>query len=449
MPARPWSLPAHGRHPLDGGADLVTLDLPGQHVLSLRVGLPAPLAAEPRELEGVAWMVTRGLDEGTSRYSAQELAEVIESHGIALGAGIGEQGLVIEMEVTAAHFRAAVGLLAHCLTEASYPDAVVARLQRARLSEIDHARADAAARGGMEFARAYFHPEDRASRLAGGEPESVARIGSQDVRGYYASVMQPRNAVLVLAGDLAGLDSDPVGVVGEGLAGWTARPSSVAAASERSEVPVSGARGEDAAATVLVDRPGSAQSFLYLGRPGPTRRTPHGWGAYQVLAFLLGGSPQSRIDAVLREERGYTYGMRAGFRPRRDGGVCHVSGSVRAEATAEALAALREVLDVSGEGLSEQEVRHAADFVAKTAPGRYSTADSVANELVRLALDDLGPEFVTGTVETSRTLTRQAAAAAWDEVAGGPGWTTVVVGDAERHLTALERLGPVRVVPTS
>jgi len=208
-------------------------------------------------------------------------------------------------------------------------------------------------------------------------------------------------------------------------------------------------RRDQAATTVLVDRPGSAQSYLYLGRPGPARRTEHGWGAYQVLACLLGSSPQSRIDAVLREERGYTYGMRAGFRPRRRTGVCAVSGAVRADATAPALATLREVLDVRGPELTEREVRQAADFVAKTAPGRYSTADAMASEVVRLALDGLGPDFVTATVETSRTLTREAAAEAWEAVATGPAWTTIVVADADQHRAALEELGPVQLVPAS
>ena len=54
---------------------------------------------------------------------------------------------------------------------------------------------------------------------------------------------------------------------------------------------------------------------------------------YQVLAMLLGGAPHARLDRVLREERGYTYGVRLGFRPRSVGGTTVVAGSVRADAT--------------------------------------------------------------------------------------------------------------------
>ena len=41
---------------------------------------------------------------------------------------------------------------------------------------------------------------------------------------------------------------------------------------------------------------------------------------------MIGGSPNARVDAVLREEKGYTYGIRSVFRPRRVGGLFLTSG---------------------------------------------------------------------------------------------------------------------------
>ncbi|WP_158288678.1 M16 family metallopeptidase [Ornithinimicrobium flavum] len=194
-------------------------------------------------------------------------------------------------------------------------------------------------------------------------------------------------------------------------------------------------------------RPGLTQTELYLGRPGPDRRTPHGWGTYQALSMLLGGSPHARIDRVLREERGYTYGIRAGFRPRAVGGLCVVGGSVRADVTVPALTELLEILRTPGSELEVEEVRAAADFVARTAPGRYLTADAVADEIVSLVSDGLDPApTVTRTLAELQDLSAERAAAAWDEVRTGPGWTVVAVGDPE-HAGGLEALGlgPVQV----
>ena len=86
-----------------------------------------------------------------------------------------------------------------------------------------------------------------------------------------------------------------------------------------------------------MDRPGSVQTEIAVACPAPDRSTPHGWAPHPVLAFVLGGSPNARVDALLREEKGYTYGIRTSFRPRVAGGSFVTQGSVRSEVTGEAV----------------------------------------------------------------------------------------------------------------
>lgn len=468
----PWSFPAVTDRRLASGLRVRTIDLPGQQVVSVRLAVPGPLEHEPRHLEGVAAVMARCLDEGSARHTPEEMAEQIEQEGIALGAGVGERGLVVELDVAGSRLEPALQILAECLSEPAFPDAEITRAVRARLTEIAHEQADPGSRAAAEFQATYLRGAERASRPLGGTVSSVSRVAAADVRAFHAATVVPHRATLVVAGDFKGMPQPPDVLVEQALRSWTgtapARDTGVAPAQDTGEAtelgngvatelgngpaPSADPRAPDAGRVVVVHRAGSPQTELYLGRPGPDRRTPHGWGAYQVLAFLLGGSPQARVDAVLREERGYTYGMRVGFRPRRSGGVCVVSGAVRADATMPALQALSEVLAVTGEDLGEAEVRHAADFVARTAPGRYATAAAVAGQVTQLALDDLDVDSVDDTLAQALGLTRDAAAAAWEEVRGGPGWSLVVVGDSEHTPMAdLEALGwgPVTVVPLS
>ena len=114
-----------------------------------------------------------------------------------------------------------------------------------------------------------------------------------------------------------------------------------------------------------------------------------------MLSFVLGGSPSARIDAVLREEKGYTYGIRSSFRPRVAGGSFVTSGSVRSEVTGEAVEILLGILDGARDGFTDAEVRSGVDYVGKTAPGRYATADAVADETAALALEGLPLDFTT------------------------------------------------------
>ncbi|CAN5395305.1 pitrilysin family protein [soil metagenome] len=438
--AAAWEFPTPDSNRLDTGLSVLTVHLPGQHVISVRLALPVPLSVEPRAIEGVASLMVDAFDEGTTRHTSQEFADLIERHGIAFGAGVSGRGIVLEMEVTAEHFAAGLDILAQCLCEAAQPDAEVQRLKRARISDIDHEYADAASRAAIEFARTYYSDDDRASRPTAGSQASVAGIQPEDVREYYRRYVTPESATLVVAGDVSTLDESLVGLVQRRLSDWVGQRAGTSEGSLYRTDPGT-LRRVDASRMVLVDRPGSPQSHLSLGRPGPARHTQHGWGTYQVLGFLLGGFPQSRIDAVMREQRGYTYGMHATFLPRGAAGVCSVAGAVRAQATAEALETLLGLLSVTGDDLMEAEVQHAADFVAKTAPGRYSTAGDIADEVIRLRLDGLDARFVTETLATARSADVASTAAAWDDVRRGPDWTVVIVGDAAAHADAIRALG--------
>ena len=64
-PAVVWAFPAPQRARLSNDIDLMLFDLPGQHVISAHLVLDVPLNAEPRDIEGVATICARTLDEGT------------------------------------------------------------------------------------------------------------------------------------------------------------------------------------------------------------------------------------------------------------------------------------------------------------------------------------------------------------------------------------------------
>ncbi|HET8594004.1 MAG TPA: pitrilysin family protein [Intrasporangium sp.] len=449
-PPRPWTFPAGATTTLPNGATLVTYDVPGQYVLSIRLGLPVSLADEPRGLEGLATVMARTLDEGTARHSAEEFARLLERKGVSFGAGIGSAGLTMDVDVVKGNLEPALDLLRQILTEPAFPEPEVARQVRTRLAEIDQERAVAANRGVIEFVKTLYAEDDRSSRPVGGTRETVSRIGREDVIAFHAEQVVASGATIVVAGDLSGLDVPAL--VGQALGGWAAGP--VERPSAISHTPT---LAEDRCRIVVVDRPGSVQTEFVVGAPGPDRSVEGGWAPYPVIGFVVGGSPNARIDAVLREEKGYTYGIRSSFRPRRSGGLFLTSGSVRADATVESLRLLVELLTSGCGGFSEKEARSGVDFIAKTAPGRYATADDVADEAVTMALDGRTTQFTTDnlrdlvTVDASRldaAFGRFAATAGIDPDQPGSGWTIVLVCDAAEHMSGIQGLGlgPVTVV---
>lgn len=437
----PWSFPVPRVTRLDNGVTVLVYDAPGQHVWSVRLGVRSPLAAEPREQEGVRTIMARCLDEGSSRYTAQELAELLERRGVAMGAGVGDRGLVIEMDMPRRHASSALELLREVLLEPVFPDQEVRRQVRTRLAEIEQERAAPGQRAALEFVRTFYRRQDRFARATAGEPRTISALTRDDVVEQHRRILDPADATLAVAGDFSG--ADVPALVERWLGDW--RPlagevGQVADALDAHQAPPVGVRADDAARVVVVDRPGSVQSELYLGCAGPDRRVEGGWAPYPVLSFMVGGSPQARIDSVLREERGYTYGIRCVFRPRVDGGLFVVSGSVRSEVTAPALGELITILERAREGFEPGEVRAGIDFVRQTAPGRYATADALADEAAARTLEGLTTAHTTATLQAMADLTPERLTQAYRRYVDGS-WTIVAVGDAQEIAEPIRKLG--------
>ncbi|AKU17583.1 M16 family metallopeptidase [Luteipulveratus mongoliensis] len=429
----PWAFPAPARHVLANGMTALIYRLPGQYVTSTRVVLPSVLSAEPRDREGVASIVSRTMDEGTASHTGEELAELFERNGIGLGAGVSEQGLTVDLDATTSRLGQALDLAAECLREPVFDQAEVGRHVRQRLSEIDHERAGAASRAAIEWVQTFYTSASRGSRPTSGGRETVEPITSADCATYHAAHVRPAGGTVIVAGDVD--EQSAIADLERTLGAWS--PESASAATDSAEP--RDQRDAGSQRIVFVDRPGSVQTEVYVGTAGPNRRAEGGWAAYPALSFLLGGSPSARIDAVLREDKGYTYGMRTSFRPRRHDGLFIAAGSVRGDVTAESYGLLLDVLEGATEGFTAEETQSAIDYIGKTAPGRFATADAVADEAARLRLDGLDTDFVSSYLEDVRALTPERLQEAWKSVVGS--WTTVLVGDAEAHADAVRALG--------
>ena len=86
----------------------------------------------------------------------------------------------------------------------------------------------------------------------------------------------------------------------------------------------------------LVDKPGAAQSTFAFGKPGPARNTPD-YFALQVMNTMLGGMFQSRLNANIREEKGYSYGVSSNFAYGKGPGAFRTGGDIVTEKSDAAL----------------------------------------------------------------------------------------------------------------
>jgi predicted Zn-dependent peptidase len=427
-PAAVWSFPGPRRARLSNGIELMIFELPGQHVISAHLVLDVPLNAEGRDVEGVATICARTLDEGTRRHDGDEFAELLETEGAGFGVDLSLSGLQAILDVPASHLDRALELFAEAVAEPSLGDRDVNRHIQLRLAEIEQAQANSSQTASIAFRAAVFEESRRAARMNGGEPETVRQVTPDAVGVFHHDHFGPAGATLILAGDFA---EDPIAAAERCFGAWRNDDQQRVVP----ENPIAGQRR-----TVLVDRPGAVQADVRLGGFGIDRLDPR-WSAVSVASYAMGGAFLSRLNAVLREEKGYTYGVRMNFGPMRRGGSFAVQGSFRTEVVVEALAITRELIKVDEVPFSSQEVSEAVAFFSGVSPLRYATADGVADQAATQILAGLPDDYVDRSLALLRSVTPEAATEAYRSVVNPDELTLVVVGDAERLADPLRVTG--------
>ncbi len=412
-----WSFPSPRRAQLSNGIELITFQLPGQHVIATHLVLDIPLHVEERALEGVATMGARVLDEGTRRHAGEEFAELLETEGAGFGIDVSLAGLQAILDVPASHLEPAMELFAEAIMEPALSDRDVDRHVQLRLAEIEQAQANSAQAASIAFRSAVFDAETRASRMNGGEPETVSRVTGDAVRVFNHDHFGPTGAVMIMAGDF---QQDPQVLAERCFGSWQNPDQS---RSSR-QAPAPGP-----SRTVLIDRPGAVQADVRYGAFGIDRLDPR-WSDISVASYAVGGAFLSRLNAVLREDKGYTYGVRMNFGPLRTGGSFAVQGSFRTEVVVDALNLTRDLIDVAGAPITDREVDEAVAFYTGVSPLRYATADGVADQAATQVLADLGDDYVDRSLALLRSVTPESATAAYRSLVDLDNLTLVVVGDA-------------------
>lgn len=424
-----WRFPAPAEHLLDNGLRLWLFDLPNQHVVSATLVLDAPLAAEPEHLDGIAAITVRTSDEGTRGHPGSTISEAIEDQGVVYSGAVTRSATMVQFDVPSTRLGAALPLVDEIIETASFDAADVERQIALRQAEIDYAHTHPASLVQLGFHQTIYDPTTRDGRPAGGQLATLAAISPGDVVGYHDTWWQPQGATLVVAG---ALPEDIVEQIAASFGGWQPRPTPARPGTIGLTTP--GSR------VWVIDQPDAAQTEIRLGCVAPDRSDPR-WAALDVAATAMGGSFGSRLNHVLREERGYTYGAHADFHPRDGIGIFTTSASCRHEV---AVAAVREalgILDLSGQPLGDEEIIAARNHLIGIAPLQFQTADAITDQAASLAACRIPAEWVNDHQARVAGVSAEQANEAFTSVVQPTRVNIVMCGPADTLCPELETLG--------
>jgi zinc protease len=402
-PPPPLRLPAAERFALSNGVPVLLIEKHDLPLVAVELLFPGGASNVAPERAGLAGLTLDMLDEGAGERSALALSAELERLGATLHPAAGYDASHVELLALRRRLGATLDLLADVVRRPAFAEREVERVRQERIDLSLELLAEPRSVANDAFARTLYGGGHPWGPPLLGSRASLAELEPADVAEYHERHHHAGSATVVVAGDVE--RGELAELLEERFGSWERR------AAPALELPVPPAL--DRARIRLIDRPDAAQSELRVGCVAAERRAPDHF-AVIVLNTVLGGAFTSRLNAKLREEKGFTYGARSGFHARRWPGPFVAQCAVHTPVTHEAVRVILEEIErLREEPVPDEELARAKSYVALRLPQRFETVEDLVGrvaEQVQYGLpDDYWDGYVPRLLAVDADAVREAA----------------------------------------
>jgi predicted Zn-dependent peptidase len=434
------NVPAWTKATLGNGADLIVSESHNLPLVSFTITfLGGANQFEAPERRGVAGLTAAMLSEGTATRNAEAFSNALQLLGTTIQVDVAGETGSITFQSTAARFPQTLELVADMLIHPLFPAEALERLRAQRLVSLNQAKAQSGAIAGRAFPRLLYGAAHPMGQYV--TEESVRAIRRDDIVAFHKAYFQPGRALISVVGDVNRATARQT--IERAFAAWPrggAKPTFSYPALPDSRAP----------AIYLVDRPGAAQSTFAIGNPGPARSTPD-YYALQVMNTILGGMFQSRLNANIREEKGYSYGVNSSFAYGKGPGAFRAGGDIVSAKSDAALGEfMKELRGIGGNRpITDEELAVAKDALVQRLPGTFASVQAVNNAIVTLWTQDLPDDYYQQYGRRIAAITKEDVARVARRYIDLDHLTIVIVGDRAAIEAPLKAAGIAPVVPFS
>jgi zinc protease len=163
--------------------------------------------------------------------------------------------------------------------------------------------------------------------------------------------------------------------------------------------------------------------------------------AATVANYKLGGAFNGRLNMILREEKGFTYGARSGFNHNNVYGTFIANSSVRSDATLESVQIFHDEMADYREGIPAEDLEFTKSALLKSNARNYETLGALQGILRDINSYDLPVDYIAKEQEILKKMTLEEHSEICRRYIDPESMFYVVVGDAATQLEPLTALG--------
>lgn len=391
---------------------------------------------EPADRRGLASITASMMNEGTKTRSGDQLSNALQLLGSFVNVSVGAESGSLGFMSTSSKFAPTLDILSDMLLNSTFPADALERLRAQRLVSLTQQKAQPGGIASRVFPRVVYGPDNPMGQVP--TEESLKAISRDDVVAFARQYFRPARALIVVTGDVRA--ADVKATIEKALAQWPAGGSK-----PTFSYPPPATRS--AATIYLVDKPDAAQSTFAIGNPGPPRSTPD-YYAIEVMNMILGGFFQSRLNADIREEKGYSYGVSSRFAFGKGPGAFRAGGDIISSKSDAALVEfMKQLKGMAGSRpVTDEELKMAKDALIQGLPEMFSSVGSINSSISSLWVNGLPDDYYQQYPKAVAAVTRDDVVRVANKYIDLAHLAIVIVGDRATIEAPLKATGIAPIV---
>ena len=315
---------------LNNGVRIVTETVPGVHSVTIGIWIKVGARHEKKDEDGIAHFIEHMLFKGTKKYTAREIARLIDSVGGVLNAFTSKEYTCFYVKVLSQHLDLAVDLLSDIFFDSLFEQEEIEKERNVIIQEINMVKDTPDDYVQDVFNKAYFASHSLSCNILG-DTETVNRFNKNELTDFFKrKYSAPEKIIISAAGNiehfqLLNMFEKKFGrITGNGL-----MPENDSFVPKRN---------------VSFHFRDLEQIHVCIGTAGLSQTDPDRHTLY-ILNTILGGSMSSRLFQEIRENHGLAYSVYSFSTSFYDTGMFGVYMGVVRESLNEALCILKNELN--------------------------------------------------------------------------------------------------------
>lgn len=397
--------------------------------ISLRINVGQK--SEPLEKLGLAEMTAQMMNEATLQSTNEDLSNRLDKLGSSISFSSDNTFTTMTIRSLTVNLNETLAIAAEKLLEPKFDLEDFNRLQGQTIQGLEFAKTQPANTASAIYNQILYGQNNAISFPNDGTSSTVPAITLDDVKAFYTNHYSATIGSIIAVSNLSESDmTERLNI----FSTWQEKP---VASSTLNPFP-----NIDKTILYLIDKPGAAQSEIRMGKRALTYDATGEYYRSGLMNFSLGGAFNSRININLREDKGYTYGARSGFRGTKDTGSYTAQAGVRTDVTSESIIEfLKEIDAYRQSGITAEELNFTKSAIGQSDARRYETPFQKLGFLSNILTYDLPDGFIDQRNEILANLSINEVNALASKHLNTDDMVIVVVGDKATILPGLNELG--------